>query len=140
MLARLRPVTRVLCPPGAARALGTAAKASPPHLLSLADLQVPHIAAVLQRAAELKAMSRASDRAFVTAPAAGKHAGGATLPQSLAGRNIAIIFAKRSTRTRVASETSVAGLGEFRLIAVERRACRTQRCRTRYHHTPGRID
>ena len=53
MLARLRPVTRVLCPPGAARALGTAAKASPPHLLSLADLQVPHIAAVLQRAAEL---------------------------------------------------------------------------------------
>ncbi|CEH17571.1 ornithine carbamoyltransferase [Ceraceosorus bombacis] len=83
----------------------------PPHLLSLADLSVPQISSILERSAELKSISRASDLAFSSSPAAGKYQGGRILPQSLQGKNVAVIFSKRSTRTRVASETSIASLG-----------------------------
>lgn len=112
--AQLSPLTRSLSSTSTLLAVRNPSGASPPHLLSLADLTVPQIRSVVERAAELKAMSRASDRAFAASPAAGKQDGGAVLPQSLKGKNVAIIFSKRSTRTRVASETSVSSLGELR--------------------------
>lgn len=118
-LAQLSPLTRSLHTTPALLSVRNPSGASPPHLLSLADLTVPQIRSIVERAAELKAMSRASDRAFAASPAAGKNEGGAVLPQSLKGKNVAIVFSKRSTRTRVASETSVSSLGESSACAGE---------------------
>lgn len=88
---------RVKTAVGGVRAYGTAATA-PRSMLSLADLSVPEIGALVKRAAAFKAAARASPRTRV-------------LPQSLDSQSIAVVFSKRSTRTRVASETSIAGLG-----------------------------
>lgn len=76
------------------RAYATSASAAPRSLLSLADLSVPELRALVQRAAAFKAA-----------------AGRAPQPQSLSSHTIALIFSKRSTRTRVASETSAVALG-----------------------------
>ncbi|WFD27290.1 ornithine carbamoyltransferase [Malassezia nana] len=80
------------------RALSTN-RAGVPQLLTLAELSLEEIEGVLQRAAELKRTV--------------KHTalGVRDLEPSLAGKTIAILFSKRSTRTRVASESSVAALG-----------------------------
>ncbi|CAO1621248.1 unnamed protein product [Parajaminaea phylloscopi] len=67
--------------------------AFPRHLLSMSDLSPPQIQNVLDHAAKLKAAPLAS------------------LEQTLAGKTTALLFTKRSTRTRVATETSVAALG-----------------------------
>ncbi|WVQ71001.1 ornithine carbamoyltransferase [Cryptococcus sp. DSM 104548] len=69
----------------------------PPHLLTLADLSTKQLTDLLANAAALK---------FVT-----KYIGPNVLPKKLAARTVALIFNKRSTRTRVASETSVEALG-----------------------------
>lgn len=67
--------------------------AFPRHLLSMSDLNVAQIQNVIDHAANLKAAPQSS------------------LEQTLTKKTIAILFTKRSTRTRVATETSVASLG-----------------------------
>lgn len=72
----------------------------PRNLLSMADLSPVQIQNILSHAAALKSASKAP-----RAP------GQLPLEQTLSGKTIAIMFSKRSTRTRVATETSVASLG-----------------------------
>ncbi|KIR67687.1 ornithine carbamoyltransferase [Cryptococcus bacillisporus CA1873] len=69
----------------------------PPHLLTLADLSPEQISNLIATAAALKFVS--------------KNAHTAAIPKRLDRRTVALIFNKRSTRTRVASETSVEALG-----------------------------
>lgn len=80
-----------------AEALAQRAQGPPPHLLTLADYSTEEIVALVQDALALKLVS--------------KKYGPSVLPKSLANRTVALMFSKRSTRTRVASETSVASLG-----------------------------
>ncbi|WVQ97145.1 hypothetical protein IAU59_004255 [Kwoniella sp. CBS 9459] len=72
-------------------------KSAPPHLLTLADLSAAQITTLLQNAMAMK------------------HVYKNIHPKALIGtldrRTIALLFSKRSTRTRVASETSVEALG-----------------------------
>lgn len=69
---------------------------APKSLLTLADLSTSELDGLVRRAAELKgALKR----------------GQPSVHPSLAGKSIGILFTKRSTRTRIASETSVATLG-----------------------------
>lgn len=68
-------------------------------LLTLADMPTDQIDRLLQHSATLK------HRAKFTAP------GVADIESSLAKKTIALLFSKRSTRTRVASESSIAALG-----------------------------
>ncbi|WFD20166.1 ornithine carbamoyltransferase [Malassezia caprae] len=81
-----------------ARALSTNTSGVP-NLLTLADLSVNEIEGVLQRSAQFKRTVK------------GTALGVRDLERSLERKTIAIIFSKRSTRTRVASESSVAALG-----------------------------
>lgn len=69
----------------------------PPHILSLADLSVEEIAGLLRTAMKFKHLY--------------KQGGPTTIKRSLASQAVALLFSKRSTRTRVASETSTALLG-----------------------------
>ncbi|CAE6436994.1 unnamed protein product [Rhizoctonia solani] len=77
-----------------------------PHLMTLADLSVGQINRVLAHSAALKRVSKpllepytASTRSL---PA---------IEQTLANKTVALLFSKRSTRTRVAAETSAVLLG-----------------------------
>lgn len=69
----------------------------PPHLLTLADLSVAEVSQLVRNALSMKIGA--------------KKFGPGTIRNSLSDRNIAMIFSKRSTRTRVATETSVSVLG-----------------------------
>lgn len=69
----------------------------PPHLLSLADLSTEEIAGLLRTAMKFKHLY--------------KQGGATAIKRSLASQAVALLFSKRSTRTRVASETSTALLG-----------------------------
>lgn len=80
-----------------AQKLSERAKAGPPHLLTLADYSAEEIASLVQAALAFKLVA--------------KKWGPALLPKTLQDRTVALMFSKRSTRTRVASETSVALLG-----------------------------
>jgi ornithine carbamoyltransferase len=82
----------------------------PLHLMTLADLSVPQIQNVLTHALRLKNIS--SKYLLPTQP----HQINARLlreppPQSLAHSSIALLFSKRSTRTRVSAETAAVLLG-----------------------------
>nr|GAT53038.1 ornighine carbamoyltransferase [Mycena chlorophos] len=83
---------------------------NPPHLLTLADLTVPQIKRLLNNAHALKNQS-----VPWLYPAGGlppKRAKALRLPsQSLFNKSVAMLFSKRSTRTRVAAETSATLLG-----------------------------
>lgn len=83
----------------------------PPSLLSLADLSPTQIESVLQSAIEFKAAYKASSLSLPESSRKQLGAGESPIAQSLANKTVAIIFSKRSTRTRVASETSCASLG-----------------------------
>jgi ornithine carbamoyltransferase len=72
------------------------------HLLSTADLSVPEISALLSRSAELKESVKMRNHL----PGATEHS-----PGPLARKTVAIMFSKRSTRTRVSTESAVALLG-----------------------------
>ncbi|WWD18011.1 hypothetical protein CI109_102458 [Kwoniella shandongensis] len=72
-------------------------KTPPPHLITLADLSPAQIGSLLQSAAAFKYVCK-----NITPKA---------LRTSLGRRTIAMLFSKRSTRTRVASESSVTALG-----------------------------
>lgn len=90
------------------RSLSTASASSPPHLLSLADLSVPQIQHILELSAELKAYHKA----LSVPPFTTSHPQHARLSEKpLSGKTIALMFNKRSTRTRVASESATALLG-----------------------------
>jgi ornithine carbamoyltransferase len=68
-----------------------------PHFITLADLSAAQISNLLQNALALKLTNQ--------------YFSPATFRQSLNGKTVAMMFSKRSTRTRVASETSTALLG-----------------------------
>lgn len=69
------------------------------NLLTLADLSIPELDALIQRAADFKKTCK-------------QHAlKSGAIEHSLQDKTVALIFSKRSTRTRVASESSAALLG-----------------------------
>lgn len=93
----------------------------PPHLLTLADLKVDQIQNLISSAIAFKRHYKAQE-----IPVAGKSAEGVNPKalekgdasakvalKSLDNKTVALMFSKRSTRTRVASETAVHLLGEF---------------------------
>ncbi|EJT98245.1 ornithine carbamoyltransferase [Dacryopinax primogenitus] len=78
---------------------------SPPHLLTLADLSVKQLKSTLTHAAYLKRVSLPllqprPHPAFVVQP-----------PKSLSEKTIALLFSKRSTRTRLSAESAAHLLG-----------------------------
>ncbi|EJT51665.1 ornithine carbamoyltransferase [Trichosporon asahii var. asahii CBS 2479] len=77
--------------------LATRQQRGPPHLLTLADYSAEEIADLVKSALAFKVVA--------------KKWGNTEVPNSLQDRTVALMFSKRSTRTRVASETSVAMLG-----------------------------
>ncbi|KAF7301897.1 Ornighine carbamoyltransferase [Mycena indigotica] len=84
--------------------------ANPPHLLTLADLTVPQIQRLLNNAHVLKQTS--TPWLYPTGGLHHKRAKTLRLPsQSLFNKSVALLFSKRSTRTRVAAETSASLLG-----------------------------
>ncbi|WAR61694.1 hypothetical protein PtB15_12B384 [Puccinia triticina] len=83
------------------RFIATANK--PPHLLTLADLSIFQIQSLVSTAINLK--KQVKEAHFNGAHEATK------IEQTLQGKSIALIFGKRSTRTRVASESATALLG-----------------------------
>ncbi|KAF5334485.1 hypothetical protein D9611_013794 [Ephemerocybe angulata] len=81
-----------------------------PHLMTLADLTVPQIQATLRHSNRLKKFSE--PWLLPHGALAKKHASKLKLPsQSLFNKTIALLFSKRSTRTRLAAETSATLLG-----------------------------
>ncbi|KAJ7228402.1 ornithine carbamoyltransferase 1 [Mycena pura] len=83
---------------------------TPPHFLTLADLTVPQIKRLLNHSAVLKASSQPWLVPHGSLPA--KRAKSLRLPsQSLFNKTVAMLFSKRSTRTRVAAESSAVLLG-----------------------------
>jgi ornithine carbamoyltransferase len=81
-----------------------------PHLMTLADLSGPQIHRAVSHAYHLKKLStpRLAPR-LVSSKS--KQPRLPSLPQSLSRKSIALIFSKRSTRTRVAAETATVLLG-----------------------------
>ena len=77
----------------------SSASVKPPSLLSLADLTPLQITKVINKSAKFKAECR------YPATGAGR------LNKTLSDKTVALLFSKRSTRTRVASETSIKLLG-----------------------------
>lgn len=78
----------------------------PPHLLSLADLTVPEIGTLLESAHRLKKNYKEN-----RIPLQASQFGHTKETELLKGRSVAILMSKRSTRTRVASESATALLG-----------------------------
>ncbi|RUS23398.1 ornithine carbamoyltransferase [Jimgerdemannia flammicorona] len=78
------------------RHYASAARPSPVHLLTLADLTAGQIHELLVSSAQHKRDAKHTDK---------------PPPQPLRGKTMAIMFSKRSTRTRVATESALAYLG-----------------------------
>lgn len=72
------------------------------HLLSIADLSVPELTSLLSRSAELK--HSVKTRSLL--PGVNEFT-----PGPLNGQSVAMMFSKRSTRTRVSTESAIALLG-----------------------------
>lgn len=91
---------------------------SPPHLLTLADLTVPQIQSLISSAVAFKKhyKSRAIPEAGRIEGAKFEKGDGQGAKdvgeKTLADKTVALMFSKRSTRTRVASETAVQLLGQ----------------------------
>lgn len=84
---------------------------APPHVMTLADLSVSQIQRSLRHASHLKRACKP-----ILAPRTGFAASGGDVsptPPSLSldHKSIALLFSKRSTRTRLAAETGTALLG-----------------------------
>jgi ornithine carbamoyltransferase len=88
---------------------------TPPHLLSLAQITPHQISNVVAHSSHLKTTHRQFSPKHgldpASSPAQGKAQSGHIFEQSLKDRTVAIMFSKRSTRTRVASETAITALG-----------------------------
>ncbi|CCA69899.1 probable ornithine carbamoyltransferase precursor [Serendipita indica DSM 11827] len=82
----------------------------PPHLMTLADLNVNQIQNVLTHALRLKNTSTAYLAPGSPRPINSRLVRGVP-PQSLSHSSIALLFSKRSTRTRVSAETAAVLLG-----------------------------
>ena len=80
------------------RAYSSPSSPGPRHLMSIADLQPGEFASLVRNAAARKQALKAG-----TAPA--------SLTTSMAGKTVAMMFSKRSTRTRVSTEAAVTMLG-----------------------------
>ncbi|CAA7269371.1 unnamed protein product [Cyclocybe aegerita] len=79
-----------------------------PHLMTLADLSVPQIKRILTHSHSLKRRSEP----WMTPMYPGMKRKNLRLPTpSLFGKTVALLFSKRSTRTRLAAETSASLLG-----------------------------
>lgn len=79
-----------------------------PHLMTLADLSAPQINGILSHAHYLKRVSRP----WLSPRQRGAKAPKLRMPpQSLFTKSIALLFSKRSTRTRLSAETSALLLG-----------------------------
>ena len=82
---------------------------SPPHLMTLADLTVPQINRLLSHAYFCKQITKPWLKPQSLNQA---KKNSLKLPsQSLFNKTVALLFSKRSTRTRLASETSASLLG-----------------------------
>jgi ornithine carbamoyltransferase len=79
-----------------------------PHLMTLADLSVPQINRAVSHAYHLK---RLSTPWLAPQRGSGKQPRLQMPSQSLFNKSIALLFSKRSTRTRVAAETAAILLG-----------------------------
>jgi ornithine carbamoyltransferase len=78
-----------------------------PHLMTLADLSVPQIKRVLDHSHHLKQVSKPW-----LGPQSRQRSATLRMPsQSLFSKTVALLFSKRSTRTRLAAETSATLLG-----------------------------
>ena len=73
------------------------------HFLTLADLQGPELVALLDRASELKRLRGSSEH-----------------PRPLAGKSIAVIFDKASTRTRISFEVGIHELGALPVTLISK--------------------
>jgi len=79
-----------------------------PHLMTLADLTVPQISGILNHSLYLKRRASPWLNPFMS----GKNKKSLRMPaQTLFGKTIALLFSKRSTRTRLSAETSAQLLG-----------------------------
>ena len=76
---------------------------SPKHFLSLRDVSVQDIQALVQRAIQLKRRTQSQQKDL------GRRRSGLLPP--LTGKTLSLIFSKRSTRTRVSAETGWAHYG-----------------------------
>ncbi|KJZ80417.1 Ornithine carbamoyltransferase [Hirsutella minnesotensis 3608] len=83
---------------GLQRRLYSSQPSSPRHLMSIGDLTPNEFAALVRNAASRKKAAKASQ-----APA--------ELTRALAGKTVAMMFSKRSTRTRVSTEAAVTMMG-----------------------------
>ena len=96
----------------------SSAASKPPHLLSLADLTVPQLDKILTSAYTFK-----SDFKQTQIPKDAQKFGLPSERDLLKGRTVALMFSKRSTRTRVASESAPALLGAAaRALSEDKRA------------------
>lgn len=71
----------------------------PRHLLSIADVSGPELATLVRNAHAHKAAMKSQTQTPTS------------LSSSLAGKTIAMMFSKRSTRTRVSTESAIAAMG-----------------------------
>lgn len=86
-----------------------AAKIAVPHLMTLADLSVPQIQRLLSHSLYCKQISKPWLEPQTSKPSRKNQL---RMPsQSLFNKTVALLFSKRSTRTRLASETSISLLG-----------------------------
>ncbi|KAF5365803.1 hypothetical protein D9757_012665 [Collybiopsis confluens] len=86
----------------------------PPHLMTLADLSVPQITRLLTHSFKCKRLGKPWLEPHFRRSSSSKQKQQHQLrmpSQSLFNKTIALLFSKRSTRTRLASETSVTLLG-----------------------------
>lgn len=71
---------------------------SPRHFLSIADLSAAELSTLVSRASQIKNVIKSGNLPTF-------------LQRSLTGKTVAILFSKRSTRTRVSTEAAVVHLG-----------------------------
>ena len=94
-----------------ASSFSSTSKRKPPSLLTLADLSVAQIQSLIDLSAQFKAAYYSNSYALPASSRKQLSANEHPVPQSLKDKQIAVLFTKRSTRTRIASETSISALG-----------------------------